>query len=541
MGLTLIIIGIIFIVASLGYDIFKIYTMCRTHTKENLVQNQKMDFTQILICGGVFALGWLLLYIGLLFKNEVPFTAGYMSLIVIGTLLFNFFFMEFLNLFILKHFKHDLTLKSMQFLKIFIVISVFGFIIFFLVMMEGLAPYLTYPFPNSIIFGGDNGISLGYPQDKKSGGVSIAFYAICILSGAIFVYLLCDHRLYKIYGKHGLLESTFLLAFPSGIIGARLWYCYVLEWETYSKWDGSWGSNVHNNPFQIWDGGLAIMGGALLGIIVGVLWVIFKKKEINIRTAVDIIVPTILIAQAVGRWGNFFNQEVYSSIKISYESGWWIPTFIKNSMVSIDYHPYIPYKDGLAIAEFNLPLFYIEGITNIIGYYFIRYLFEARYLFIGIGNSYKKIALNSKKLKNLDENEYRVKLEKIEQNKETISHLFPRGGCAGMYLIWYGFTRVILEPLRESEYEYSESLTSAWILVGLGALVIILFAIYQYVIEPRIHKPMLISEENQSSDQSVEVRENSTHEYENASKEVNKEQEKKSNKKKKSSSLNDEI
>ena len=53
------------------------------------------------------------------------------------------------------------------------------------------------------------------------------------------------------------------------------------------------------------------MGGALLGIIVGVLYVKFKRKEINIIWAVDVIIPTILLAQAVGRWGNFFNQEVY--------------------------------------------------------------------------------------------------------------------------------------------------------------------------------------------------------------------------------------
>ena len=467
--LALIIIGSILLAASVGFSTYKTIVMCRTHKKGTKNQNQLKDLIITAISTAVSGLGGIALIFGLFWFYERPVTPGHTVEAVIGSLFFFPSLTWFIYTLAMKHFKLDMEEKVKRIVKLTNVITVFSTLAFFVLMMDGVAPYITYPLYNSIQFGGENGF-LGKPGEA-GGGFSIAFYAICILSGAVLVYILCDHRFYKIYGKHGMLESVFLTAFPAGIIGARLWFCFVLEWDKYSKWDGTWEAS--NNPFAIWDGGLAIMGGALLGIIVGVLWVIFVKKEIKIRQAIDIIVPTILIAQAVGRWGNFFNLEVYGAAKMTLAEGWWIPSFIKYNMVSIVDPGFKPFLDANANTLFNVPLFYVEFITNLAGYYFIRYLFEAQLLFKGIAKVSNKIASKTKHGP-LSEKTY-----------NTIATCFPKGGCAGMYLIWYGFTRLFLEPLREASYEYQASSDSAVVLICLGVGVIALFAIYQYAIEPR--------------------------------------------------------
>ena len=465
MPLFLIIFGAILLVASLGVSIFKVTTMVRAYKKHKEEQNQSKDLLFTGISTIVSGIGGTLLIFGLFLNKEIPLEAGSIALIVFGGLIFFPSITWFVYSFTLKHLKLDMNDKIKGIVKLTNVISVFSSIIFFLLMMEGVAPYLTYPLPNDVQFGSENGI-LGKPGDN-SGAFSIAFYAICILSGAVLVYAICDHRMYKIYGKHGMLESVFLTAFPAGIIGARLWYCFVLEFDKYSKWDGTW--EAANNPFAIWDGGLAIMGGALLGMIVGILWVIFVKKQIKIREAIDIIVPTILIAQAVGRWGNFFNLEVFGAAYISIGEGFWIPSFVKYNMVAIDVPGFTPYLDGTANTLYHVPLFYVEFITNLAGYYFIRYLFEAQLLFKGIS----KLTYKASKGKY------------SEKTYNTIATAFPKGGCAGMYLIWYGFTRLFLEPLRSSQYEYQASSDSAVLLICLGVGVIALLAVYQYAIEPK--------------------------------------------------------
>ena len=80
-----------------------------------------------------------------------------------------------------------------------------------------------------------------------SGNANVAFYAICILSGALFVYALSDHYHYRKYKEHGLIDSTFLIAFPAGILGARIAYV-IGNWHEFSGRD-FW------HVFAIWEGG----------------------------------------------------------------------------------------------------------------------------------------------------------------------------------------------------------------------------------------------------------------------------------------------
>ena len=156
-----------------------------------------------------------------------------------------------------------------------------------------------------------------------------------------------------------------------GLVGARLWYV-VLD---ISKLGSA--SHFVTNPISILylnEGGLGIMGGAILGIISGVGVMLFLKyikknpdytKMSYLRLA-DFIVPTILIAQAIGRFGNFFNAEVHGNA-IPLSSLDWMPTFMR-----LNYQfNYANQISDLSMAY--LPLSTMETITNLIGYFVIYY------------------------------------------------------------------------------------------------------------------------------------------------------------------------
>ena len=261
-----------------------------------------------------------------------------------------------------------------------------------------------------------------------SGNANIAFYAICILSGALFVYALSDHFHYRKYGVHGLIDSTFIIAFPAGILGARIAYV-IGNWHEFSGRD-FW------HVFAIWEGGLTILGGAIAGIVVGVAWYIFRNKGKSIWFAVDVIVPTILIAQSVGRWGNFFNCEVHGGL-VPIEYWRWLPTFITENMKYSSASGWAP--EGFIYA----PLFFIEGLVNMLGYFVLAHVFGVRF-------------------------------KKITE---------PGDLCFG-YVIWYGATRVFMEPLRDSAYNMGTDGYWSWlwslIFVGVGTLLIVINHVIRY-------------------------------------------------------------
>ena len=305
--------------------------------------------------------------------------------------------------------------------------------IFFLT--EGFANYVTYPLVNGFSF------TKGFvTPDQPS---NIAFYALCIMSGAVFVYFLCDHKYYIQYGKHGILESLFLVAFPAGILGARIFYV-VGNWSRefdYGRAMTYIGDFKIWAPLAIWEGGLTILGGAIMGIVVGVAWFMWRNKGYSIWLAVDIIVPTILIAQAVGRWGNFFNIEVHG-VQSPVQYWNWLPQFIVNnahySIVAGEADPGMIY----------VPLFFIEFCTNLLGYFVIAHVFG------------------------------------IALRKHT-----ELGDLAFGYIIWYGLTRLFLEPLRDTSFNMGKDGFWSWIwslafVIG-GVLLIVGNHVVRYFLKPR--------------------------------------------------------
>ena len=142
-----------------------------------------------------------------------------------------------------------------------LICSAFVFAIFFIISIEGNAPYLRYPLANRIYIGSSGirlvTVNLGYNwspiPSNDSWGFSIAFYAFCILGGGVIVFLIDSYKMKILYGEKGLLTNVFLIGFPTGIIGCRIWYV-IGNWER----DG-----FNKNPLRIFainEGGLAIMG-----------------------------------------------------------------------------------------------------------------------------------------------------------------------------------------------------------------------------------------------------------------------------------------
>lgn len=133
-------------------------------------------------------------------------------------------------------------------------------------------------------------------------GVPIYKYAICIVTGIIVAIILARFSKEKFENNFEDVLEIALYAIISGIIGARI-YFVIFNLKYYLS-----------SPFQILnfrDGGLAIYGGLIFGLIAILVYCKFKK--IKILNFLDYIVPFVAIAQSIGRWGNFFNVEAYGT------------------------------------------------------------------------------------------------------------------------------------------------------------------------------------------------------------------------------------
>ena len=145
------------------------------------------------------------------------------------------------------------------------------------------------------------------------GPLAIRWYALCIVTGLILaVYLTMKEAPRKKIIPDDILDFI-LIAFPLAILGARLYYV-IFRFDYYSQ-------NV-GEIFAIWNGGLAIYGGLITGALV--LYIFADRKLINTWDFLDIAAPSVMIAQSLGRWGNFFNQEAYGAAvdNLDYQSLW---------------------------------------------------------------------------------------------------------------------------------------------------------------------------------------------------------------------------
>ena len=131
------------------------------------------------------------------------------------------------------------------------------------------------------------------------GPLTLRMYGLCIALGVIAAVVISSKRWEARGGNPDDIGTIALWAVPAGVIGARM-YHVATDWKTYQDdWLGA---------FKITQGGLGIPGGILLGVLAGVI--VVKKKGLPVAPLLDVVAPAIPVAQAIGRLGNWFNQEL---------------------------------------------------------------------------------------------------------------------------------------------------------------------------------------------------------------------------------------
>lgn len=172
------------------------------------------------------------------------------------------------------------------------------------------------------------------PTAFQIGSFEIRWYGILIAIGVILAITLTNYNCKKKGMDFDIILDVFFVAFPLAIVGARAYYV-IFEFENYK--------NNIIDIFNIRKGGLAIHGG-LIGAFLGV-YIFSRFRKFNILKYLDVAAPSIILAQAIGRWGNFMNGEAHGG-EVSYEFISHFPSFIQKGM-HIDgayYHPTFLYE-----------------------------------------------------------------------------------------------------------------------------------------------------------------------------------------------------
>ncbi|PLR87889.1 prolipoprotein diacylglyceryl transferase [Bacillus sp. V33-4] len=176
------------------------------------------------------------------------------------------------------------------------------------------------------------------------GPIQVHWYGVIIGVGIALALWIAMREADRRGLSKDLLADLMLWAIPIAIISARIYYV-IFEWDYYAQ-----------NPseiVQIWNGGIAIHG-ALIGSVI-TAYIFAKKKKISFWKLADITAPSIILGQAIGRWGNFINQEAHGGeVSRAFLEDLFLPEFIINQMYigGSYYHPTFLYESVWNLAGF---------------------------------------------------------------------------------------------------------------------------------------------------------------------------------------------
>lgn len=171
---------------------------------------------------------------------------------------------------------------------------------------------------------------------------SLPWYSVLIVTGVCLALLLASREEKRLKLPKDTVVDLALWVIPAGIVGARLYYV-AFAWDTF-----------RSNPVSVlyvWQGGLAIYGAVIGGTLAALIF--SRVKKMNPFTLTDIIVPGLLLAQAVGRWGNFFNMEAYG-LPVTNPAWQFFPAAVR-----------IPVPGG---DTWHMATFFYESVWNLAGF-----------------------------------------------------------------------------------------------------------------------------------------------------------------------------
>ncbi|MEG2707873.1 MAG: prolipoprotein diacylglyceryl transferase [Vagococcus sp.] len=241
-------------------------------------------------------------------------------------------------------------------------------------------------------------------------GLDIQWYAIIIVSGIVLVSWLASKEAVKVGLREDDVVDLMLWALPISILGARLYYV-LFELDYYL---------AHPSEIlAIRNGGLAIYGGLIAGGLV--VFFFTRHRFISTWKFLDVAAPSVILAQGIGRWGNFMNHEAFGGVvSRNFLEGLHLPQFIIDNM----------YIDG----QYRQPTFLYESVWNVLGFIVL-------------------VVLRRK------------------------PNFLKEGELALMYVLWYSFGRFFIEGMRTDSLMLGNvirvsQLLSAVLFVGALALLI---------------------------------------------------------------------
>lgn len=245
------------------------------------------------------------------------------------------------------------------------------------------------------------------PVAFRLDNLQVRWYGLIITASIILAVYLSMREAAKRQIDPDQIVDLLLWILPISIVGARLYYV-IFEWEYYQ---------VHPEEIiMIWHGGLAIYGALIASVIV--LLIFCARRFIPPWLMLDVIAPTVILAQAIGRWGNFMNQEAYGAkTTLSFLQQLHLPSFIINQM----------YING----AYRQPTFLYESLWSLLGFIILILLRHRQ-------------------------------------------HLFRQGEVFLSYVIWYAFGRAFIEGMRtDSLYLFGPIRVSQLlsVLLVIGAIV----------------------------------------------------------------------
>jgi prolipoprotein diacylglyceryl transferase len=178
------------------------------------------------------------------------------------------------------------------------------------------------------------------------GPLRIHFYALFILTGIVLALLLTESRLKARGVESGVALDVSFWAIPFGILGGRFFHVITHPNDYFYQ-----GADLIA-PFRIWEGGLAIYGALLFGALGAYIGA--RKSGIKFLSYLDAVAPGILLAQAIGRWGNYFNNELFG-----------LPTDLPWGLEIASSNP--AYPAGLPEGVLFHPTFLYESIWSLVG------------------------------------------------------------------------------------------------------------------------------------------------------------------------------
>ena len=260
------------------------------------------------------------------------------------------------------------------------------------------------------------------------GKFELRFYSLIIAFGMALAIFYAFWR----FKKNGIKVDTVLdyavWILPLGVIGARLYYVIFDMIDRPENYFGMGLLKLLYNIVAVWEGGLAIYGGIIVGGFV--IFVVSLIKKMNAMKILDIAVPAVMFAQVLGRWGNFFNLEAYGEA-----------TTLPWRMCSGEFHSYLisagyTTEEILSGAVGVHPTFLYESLWNLVG------------VLLMIGTLIVSTLI-------------------LKVNKEK--HI--NGFFFAFYMMWYGFGRMFIETLRTD---------SLWLIPG-SVRISVLVAVITFV------------------------------------------------------------